>query len=484
MQLHRHLWLSGVLGLAAGAAACAQAGEVNAWPFYVARASADAPGTSEAVLGPLVFREPRSDGRVSGFRPFYLRQEVPAENKVTHRLLFPFFNWEFQGPNTRFSFFSLINYERRPEPPLTPAAVAGGAPAPVAWRAFDAWPFYFSRRDGNPETSYRALLPLGGTIKNRFGNDRIDFVLLPLWSRWQRGERVETDVLWPIFKSVRGGGERGFDFWPLYGTREKAGGARRQFALWPLYLDSTRPVEGGTDRFRAVLPFYALRTTPTRRDASYLLFFGATHDTAAQYDETRYFWPLAVQATGPQGQFTNRWAPVYSHSYRKGTDKTWVLWPAYRRETWNADGLAQAKTQFLFFVYWDLQQRDPQRPAAGRARKTHLWPLVSAWDNGAGRKQFQLFSPFEVFFPRNENVRTLWSPLVAVYRSDRRGPDQVNTSFLFDLVTYRRTDAAWRLTLGPLARFERRDGRTRLALLPALFSRKPAAATAVAHHSP
>lgn len=436
--------------------------------------------TNWAVLPPFGFSEPRPDGRVVGFRPIYSRREIPAENRTVHHLLFPFFRWETEGPNAKFSFFNLINYTRRPDPPPSAAAAAGGAEQGPGWRAFDAWPFYFSRRRGNAEHDYRAVFPLFGPIKHRFGNDRIDFVLFPLWSRWQKDERVETDVLWPIFKHVRGGGERGFDVWPLFGSREKEGVSKRTFALWPIYLDRKRAVEGGgLDHFRAVLPLYSLRTTPTKRDATYALFFGSTHDSATNFHETRYFWPFVVQSTGPgKGEFTRRWAPFYTHSLRKGVDKTWVLWPAYRRETFTDGALEHRKTQFLYFVYWDLKQSDPQRPQAAAAHKTHYWPLASAWDNGAGRKQFQLFSPLEVFFPRHEGVHTHWSPLFAVYRSDRRGPDEVNTSALFRFLTYRRKAAHWRFDLGPLLRVERREDRTRLRFLPVLFSRSRSGPTA------
>jgi len=187
-----------------------------------------------------------------------------------------------------------------------------------------------------------------------------------------------------------------------------------------------------------------------------------------------------VQGRGADGRIINRWAPFYTHSVRPGGDeKKWVLWPLYREANWTEAGLAQTKTQFLYFLYWDLEQRDPRRPAAASARKTHLWPLFSAWDNGAGRRQVQLLSPFEVFYPHDAQVRILWSPLFSLYRFDRRSPEAVRTSFLFNCVTYRREAADWRLDLGPLCRLSRAEGRTRFAPLPALFARRaPAAAPA------
>ncbi len=447
-------------------AAFAPAAEENLWPLRTTTQSASGTETRTEVLGPLFFDHRTTERTDSGFRPLFLHREIPGEGREQDYLFFPFFFRERRGADTRWSFFSLINSDRRAE--------AGAA---ADWKAFDLWPFYFSRATGEPATSYRALFPLHGTIKRRFGNDRIDFTLFPLYSRWQKGERVETDIVWPFFREIHGGGETGWAVWPLYGERAKDGGgaARSRFVLWPFWLERDRAVEGGTDSLRASFPLFSTRRAPGLRDDS-ILFFGTTHQTAPiAYDETRYLWPLFVQGRGADGRVTNRWAPFYTHSAKpSGANKTWVLWPLFREENWTDAGLAQTKTQFLYFLFWNLDQRDPARPAAPHASKTHLWPLFSAWDNGAGRRQVQALSPFEVFYQHDDRVRELWSPLFAIYRLDRRSPEAVRTSFLFNLVTYRREASAWRCELGPLFRVSRDGNHTRLALLPALFARRTA----------
>ena len=474
MKLPGHRWLLALLCLVAPA--WLRAADENLWPLRTVEESADGTATHTSALGPLFFDARLPDRREFGLRPLFLHREFTGTDRSQDYLFFPFFFRETRGTNVRWSFFSLINSDRRAEADAT-------AGQPNDWRAFDLWPFYFSRQTGDPATSYRALLPLGGTIKNRFGDDRIDFALFPLYSRWQKDERVETDWLWPIVREIHGGGESGFAVWPLYGERKKAGVSNSRFVLWPLWLQRDRQVEGGTDRLRALLPLYTVRHSPTVNDQSYLLFFGTTHATApAAYDETRYLWPLFVQGRGANGRRTNRWAPFYTHSAKpSGDTKTWVLWPFYREANWTDAGLAQRKTQFLYFLYWNLDQRDPLRPTVAHASKTHLWPFFSAWDNGAGRRQVQVFSPFEELYPHDQEVRTLWSPLFALYRFDRRSPEAVRTSFLFDCITYRREATDWRFDLGPLCRLSRTEGRTRFSLIPALFARRtPAPATAPA----
>ena len=459
--------------LCLAAPAWMRAADENLWPLRTIQESPDGTATRTEALGPLFFDTRLPDRHESGLRPLFLHREFTGTDRTQDYVFFPFFFREARGGNVRWSFFSLINSDRRAEPELATSQSD-------AWRAFDLWPFYFSRQTGDPATSYRALLPLHGTIKNRFGDDRIDFTLFPLYSRWQKGERVETDLVWPFFREIHGGGEEGWALWPLYGQREKTGAkaSTSRFVLWPLWLQRDRIVDGGNDTLRASFPLFSTRRAPGLRDDMFL-FFGDLHQTApVAYDETRYLWPLFVQGRGADGRRTNRWAPFYTHSVKpSGDTKTWVLWPLYREANWTDAGLAQRKTQFLYFVYWNLDQHDPLRPSAEHATKTHLWPLFSAWDNGAGRRQVQLLSPFEVFYPHDAQVRILWSPLFSLYRFDRRSPEAVRTSFLFNCVTYRREAADWRFDLGPLCRLARTEGRTRLALFPALFARRAPAPT-------
>ena len=443
-----------------------RAAEGNLWPFFTVDRAPDGAIEGHTGLGPLYFDEASDGTQASGFRPIYLHRRWPAEDREAFYFVYPLFNWARQGTDVRWSFFSLVNSSKW--------ATGTPAPEPSRARSFDVWPFYFSRSTGDPATSYHALLPFAGTIRDRFGSARIDFALAPFYVRTETDGVVAVSAPWPFLKFVRGGGQSGFQFWPFYGEREKTGVSSERFVGWPFYFANDRTVEGGTDRYRALLPLYATRTAPGLRDESFLFFFGYTRRTAPAYRQNRYFWPLFVQASGPNGQRTDRWAPFYTHSQQRGTEKTWALWPLYRQEKWHEAGLDQCKTQLLYFVYWDLTQRDPNRPAAPPGSKTHLWPLFSAGDNGAGSRQFQLLSPFEVFFQHDEQMRILWSPLTALYRFERRSPTAVRTSLLFNAVTYRRNGADWQFTCGPLFTTARMHGQRRFALLGGLVARDDA----------
>lgn len=430
--------------------------EENAWPFFVRRTDPRIPAESAQYLGPLIFVN-KGAGVEKGFRPLYLSATVGDAHEGT--FLYPFFTWRSQEGFRAFSFFQLVNFRSHADDAAEPDD------------HFDIWPIYFSRDSDDPDESYRAVFPVGGTIKNRFGKDRIRFVVFPLYSRTEKAGKRIVHAPWPFLRFIGGdSGHHGFEFWPLFGKSAREGDYRRQFYVWPLgYKAETKLSEPVPDVKLGVLPFYARDTGAGYISETYAWpFFGYTDRTAPyRYHEARYFWPLFVQARGDD-RYVNRWAPFYTHSTIKGTDKTWYAWPIYRDLRWEADGIAQQKQQVLFFLYWSLEQNSLTNPAAAPAYKKHLWPLYSAWDNGAGQKQVQALSPFEVFFPNNAKVRQLWTPLFALYRYDRK-PEATRHSLLWNAVTWRRSPTEKEFHAGPLLSVNREADRGRIAIAKGLL---------------
>jgi hypothetical protein len=454
------------LGLPGCCCLPANAEEHNFWPVKVGQTATDRPGpvVSWQGGGPLFFGHRLADGSSNGgFRPFFVWQKDSAGRLTESDFLYPFFTHRAGEIGGRWSLLDLVNAEKPKEP-----ADSGG-------RAFDVWPFYFFRDTGDPATSYHAFFPLRGTVINRFGDDRISWTLFPLYGRFEKQGAITTTVPWPIVKILEGDGNHGFTLWPLFGWRAKAGVYREQFYLWPLIYKNE--AELGQPKPRVdlgVLPFYARDESADSKSETYLWpFFGYLHRTAPdRYNETRWFWPLFVQGRGDNNHRVDRWAPFYTHSLSKGYDKRWVLWPVFRQEKWEDAGLAQTKTQFLYFFYWSLRQRSAAHPALAPAQKTHLWPLFSYWDNGAGHRQLQVLSPLEVFFQDNEPVRLAYSPLFALYRHERIAPGDTRGSLLWDAVTWRRSPAQREFSLGPLVSVEFSSVRRRIALVSGLIGLK------------
>ena len=459
--------------------------EVNLWPASVSKTGSAGNRESWSALGPFLFdyihrpgapipdaaarkaagQQPAQPGdEISGFRPFYVQRRTPGGVMAEATVLYPIFYYRTYGDSHRWSLFNIVNLYG-PNPGADPRASADD-------RNLDIWPFYFSRTARDPSSSYQGFFPIAGEAQGHFGYTKIDWTLFPLWVRTERAGAVTTQTPWPIIRSTEGT-EQGFAIWPLFGRKERPGAFSRQYYLWPLIWDNTiEPPEGkpaGTPPKRqvGVLPFYTADTGPDSVSRNFLWpFFGYTDRVApVPYHETRYFYPLLVRGRG-DAVTVDRFGPLYTHSIHKGVDKTWVLWPLWRRIAWSDDGVDQAKTQLFYFLYWDLTQRSAANPAAAPARKTFVWPLFSYWDNGAGNRQFQALSLFDVFFPDNENVRESWTPLAAVVRHAEAPDGGARTSLLWNAVTWERHPAAGTSSfhLGPLLSIAHRPGGSRVSI--------------------
>ena len=443
-----------------------RAEEDNAWPVSVRWSDGANGAIHNWILGPFGFSKRDASGRsLKGLRPVFV---VSSSGDVeTGHILYPFFNWRTTPDGGEWDLFKLLRWSN----------MSTGNEAAI--RSFELWPFYLSRDTGDPATSYRALMPIAGTVKDRFGHDRINWAAFPFYGRFEQDGVVTTTAPWPFIKVVSGDGT-GFEFWPVFGRRSAEGRFKESFALWPVYHhnERVRP-EGGTSEELAILPFYSRSRSDAAVSETFLWpFFGYTDGRTPRYREQRWFWPFVVTARGDDRR-VDRFAPLYTHSERKGTSKTWVMWPLLRDQSWTEAGLEIEKTQLLYFLYWRMEQRSVSSPSLPAAHKTHVWPLLSKWDNGAGHKQVQLFSPFEVFFQHNETVRTVYTPLFSIYRLDQRPSGDVHSSFLFNLMTYHREGQVRQFNLGPILETVRDgDGLRRVTLLKVLplFSRKTPAA--------
>jgi hypothetical protein len=481
MNVFRFTALAVRLAAGLGVAACslAQASgptdrEWNTWPFLV-RYQEPAGSSSWTGAGPFLFRKPNADAdgnTASGFRPFWVQLHNPQGEFRAGYLLYPLFSYTRDENTYKWSVFELVrNWDRRR---------SAGAPTSIFDQRgeFEIFPFWFSRQSGDPELSYRALFPLYGTVKNKLGFERLSWTLFPFYVENEKRGAVTTSVPWPIVRITRGAAH-GWGVWPLFNYVDRPGVSRYETYLWPLGFNATRyPTPDdppGTQPRRDIgaLPFYARNTGPGYINEDFLWpFFGYTDRTLPKvYHERRFLWPIVVLGRGDDRNVT-RIAPLYTHSVVKGYDKHWFLWPLLRHAKWSDLDVARTRTQLLYFLYWNEEQQPVGRSPSAAAQLTHVWPLFSNWDNGAGRRQWQLFSPLDVFFPSNEKIRHVWSPIFAIARHEQRSPGDTRTSLLWNAITWEERAAEQRseFHLGPLVGVTRQAGEQHIAIGNGLLS--------------
>ena len=189
------------------------------------------------------------------------------------------------------------------------------------------------------------------------------------------------------------------------------------------------------------------------------------------YVENQFLWPLIIDAWG-EDSFTHRIAPFYSHSLHKGVEKRWFLWPFLRIKTWHDEDIEVIQEQAFYFLFWKQRQRSISNPDLPEVKKMHLWPLYSYWNNGAGQKQLQMLSPFEVLFPSNRAVRRAYSPLFAIFKAEQLAPGHTKQSILFDFISAEKSPEYQKFALGPIFKVERQEDSSKIEFLTGLIGFK------------
>ena len=258
------------VGLAAGlvlvaVAAGAEERPLDLWPLVV-RDARPVAGIEATRIGGPFFEYRRTAPGPGGepppgaarwesawtLRPLAARLERPGASDL--ELLHPFAGWRVRPDRTRMRVTPFAERTFR-----TDASADSEGPRWILGPAFG----------GRTETGerYGGLFPIAGVAKQRFGKERIEFLLFPLFGR-SRDESgfVRTHVLWPFFSFGRGGGRELVRFWPFYGRDRRAGEWDRRFALWPfLHWRTERPGEPTEQRVRLVLPFWGESRTAHAR---------------------------------------------------------------------------------------------------------------------------------------------------------------------------------------------------------------------------
>ncbi|MCK4509642.1 MAG: hypothetical protein KAU27_13920 [Desulfuromonadales bacterium] len=211
------------------------------WPFLDYRASESADYQNTHLLGPFIKYETKGFETEYALRPLFYRA-VDDEGISQTEVLYPFFGHKREKDASSFHVFHLLNYDF-------------GEPESGSRKRSYLFPFFFYGEED--QGTYVAFFPVGGTLYNWFGKDRISFTLFPLYSRTERKKQRIDNVLWPFFAKISGENGSGYKFWPIYGSSRKEGVYRKKFFLWPIFfseslkLDSDNPKE-----IRAAWPLY------------------------------------------------------------------------------------------------------------------------------------------------------------------------------------------------------------------------------------
>ncbi len=330
-------------------------------------------------------------------------------------------------------------------------------------RVWGLFPIYFGGRS-DQRGSYHAVFPLGGTVKNMLGRDRIDFVLFPLYSHAQSGDHHSYTVLWPFINWRRGGGRRGWRVWPIVGRSKAKGEPPHWFFLWPFFGGTGQAEEDdrAVER-RGVFPFYVRETGGAVTNISILgpiIGYSKNEDTG----QTEYVapWPFFRYGQGPRYSRLQFW-PFYGRLRDRNASQQYYMWPFFRFGQQETDRrTSHERTLFLF--YRDKSERWTAEDGSEMTTYDNaLWPF---WYYRRDEKGNAYLGALNLFgFPAPQGWGRVYSPLWDIYEYDRRtyGPPDDRQiwrrhRFLWGAVRYERDERKSALRVFPLFSVNRRDG--------------------------
>ncbi|MEY2408758.1 MAG: hypothetical protein QOF48_1428 [Verrucomicrobiota bacterium] len=401
------------------------------------------PGHREEVVAPLYYQQvsgkPGDTLRLWAVAPVFSYARNDDVDYEQFDFLWKLVSYARYGPEYRFQVVQWLSFS------------GGGTQSGTNVSRFTLFPIYFQQRSAIPEKNYTALIPVYGTIRDRFFRDEIHFILFPIYGQSRKRDVVTDNYLYPIFHLRHGDGLHGWQVWPLFGTEHKdptsplnnwgdrplVPGHDSFFVLWPLFHDQ-RTGLGTTNLVhqQGLIPLYSFLRSPSRDSftAPWPLGFTHTADREKKFEEWGAPWPLVVFARG-EGKHTDRVWPLFSQSHNATQTSDWYLWPVYKYNRLHSGPLDRERTRILFFLYSDTSQKNTGTGL--RQHRVDFWPLFTFTSDYDGRRRFQMFSIVEPFLPNSTSLERdlsiLWSP----WRSEKNpGTGQSSQSLLWNL--YRR----------------------------------------------
>ena len=425
---------------------------VTLWPLFDYRSSPATGYSNLSMLGPLFKREHSGTTATTAVRPLFFSVSTPESED--NDFLYPIASTSESGNDSDSQILRI--YQKH-------VSREGTAEEKRATMLF---PFYIS---GQSEKygPYTSIFPFYGDIYERFWRDEYHFTLFPLYGRTVNKGRTSTNWLYPIFNTVSGENETGFQFWPLYGQSSKAGVYNKRFALWPFFI--SEHIGQDTDnptRNISMLPLYSSSESP-QRSATYAPwpFCGVVRDGNGTVIERDFVWPFWMTAAGKDSS-TERYLPFYAESRIKNNTSRWVMWPIYHGQTIESPEFRQEKTNLLYFLF---SRADESWPQAGkdRARST-FWPLYAWKRDEYGTRTLSMPALVEPV-TWSDGVERNWAPLwrLLIARWDDKGNSAMSLFWNLYWHENRADGLAWEVS--PLVSWNSQQERTDFKLLKGLF---------------
>lgn len=289
--------------------------------------------------------------------------------------------------------------------------------------------FWGETEQGEP---YGGFFPLGGSLKNRFGKEEMNFVLWPIYSDSRTGANKTYTFLWPIFTYTTGGGREGFKIWPLLGYEKKEKDYEKSFFLWPFFHFEKRHLyTDDPTEISMFFPFYISQASSRRQTRTVLWpFFNYTYDEDDHYTQVDFPWPFWQWAQGDDKSII-RLFPIYGHKHWEERESGYIFWPLYWYDRQEEADYQMTRNRYLLL---SKDQTEFWPKEGKRARTLRIWPLFyyGLRKEGAVDFYFPALLPID-----DEGFERNWGALLRLYEYHRNPKGESESRFLWGFYVHR-----------------------------------------------
>ena len=314
-------------------------------------------------------------------------------------------------------------------------------------------PIYFQGKDEKGK-GYFAIFPLGGTIREILGRDKVSFFLFPLYAQSQIKDIHSKVILWPIYARAKGGRVDRFRVWPFYGRSTLEDQFIKKFILWPFYSSVKYTNKDNPGSGFMLFPLYG--KTKTKKAVNYWWIPPFFHYVKSD-DQTLLHlpWPFIQIADGTL--YKRIYWPIYGKRHIGDLTIQYMFWPIFWNNTTRYLYYEQHRRYILpIFEYCSktaTKRNHKHEEGEVFSRYWKLWPLMS-WERNDQGSRFRMLE----FWPLHNTpgIERNWAPWWTLYRREAhngviehhviwglyrqtRSEDSFEWSLLKGLIGYKRT---------------------------------------------
>lgn len=387
------------------------------------------------ALGPFVERQKDDAGMVfTAVRPFYSSTTEPARDRSLREFLWPVGMIKQYRGETYWRFLSAFGHDF-------------DNADPESRKRFIVFPVLYTGRD-KEGSKYFAVFPIGGTIHEFLGRDKINFALFPLYTHSSVDDVETYDVIWPLISWSKGEDVSRFRLFPLYGQSFNRNRWTKRFVLWPLWSSVRYQYPDQQGGGFVLFPLYGQAKAGENRSWTFLPpFFKLGYGKESM--ELNCPWPLFQYRSGDPAKLYI-W-PLWGRKTVGQVKSSFALWPIINTEEITRNESVLKRFNILPLVYHEkmLIKDDGNESAADRVGERYFkfWPLLS-YERRKADARFRMLALWPL--KRTPAVERNLAPIWSLYSHERTG-EVVEDDVLWGLFRRRSNGAeGGRISLFPL----------------------------------